>query len=202
MMQLALQRSFTIGNKQYAATRTLSGNIASQFEETLAAAQPGTLTTRTSNTDGTLTMNNAGHGITNGVRLDIYWNNGANVAYGATVGVVSGTSVPFTGAQGTVLPAASTAVTAMIPVAIPFSITGNNMQALTAYSDKPGLFVFADATPTTKLAVELITAADAYGWGVGDVAANPLAGLTVTQCFISHSDGVNTSVMRAGMLTN
>ncbi|MBK9128182.1 MAG: hypothetical protein IPM13_10320 [Phycisphaerales bacterium] len=65
----------------------------------------GTLTTRTSDTAGTLTME-SGHGIATGNTIHVYWDGGKRI--GVTVGTVSGTSVPISGGSGDNLPDAST----------------------------------------------------------------------------------------------
>lgn len=69
----------------------------------------GTLTTRTSDSVGTLTMD-SGHGITTGQGLDLYWDDGDGARIGMVVGTVSGDSVPVSGGAGFVLPSASTSV--------------------------------------------------------------------------------------------
>jgi hypothetical protein len=79
----------------YALSQTTDGALVK--DPTLAAAKGGTLTTRTSDTAGTLTMS-SGHGITDGQVIDIYWSTGQVTS--ATVGTVATNSVPFTGATG------------------------------------------------------------------------------------------------------
>src|SRR4051812_13463763 len=79
-----------------------SGHIV---DAPLGAAKTGTLTTRTSNTVGTLTMT-AGHGITTAALQDIYWDGGSR--RNVTVGTVATNSVPFSGGIGDNLPAAAT----------------------------------------------------------------------------------------------
>jgi hypothetical protein len=72
----------------------------------------GTLTTRTDNETGTLTMS-SGHGITTGQFIDLYWATG--IRRGITVGTVSVNSVPIgadNSGSGNNLPSASTAIVA------------------------------------------------------------------------------------------
>ncbi len=69
----------------------------------------GTLSTRTSDYVGVLTMA-SGHGIVTGQYLDLYWNTGADVSVGMRAGTVSGLTVPVTGGTEP-LPASSTAIT-------------------------------------------------------------------------------------------
>ena len=104
---------------------TRTGDSLKVWEVSLPVAEAGSLTTRASDTAGTITMTDGGHGIATGEVVDIYWSGG--VAYGATVGTVSGTSVPFTGASGDVLPIATTAVTVAEQVSINSTIDGDNI---------------------------------------------------------------------------
>lgn len=98
------------------------------------AAKEGTLTTRSTDTTGTITLA-ADHGVTTGATVDLYWAGG--LRYGVTVGTVSGTAVPISGGAGTVLPAQDTAVTVGPTVLADFVVTGDNivimgMQAVAA----------------------------------------------------------------------
>lgn len=72
-------------------------------------AKAGTLSARTGNTTGTLTLS-TGHGITTGDVVDLYWSGGFR--YNVTVGTVSGNSVPLSDSGGgDNLPALNAAVT-------------------------------------------------------------------------------------------
>ncbi len=113
--------------KTFSFQRDLSSDGAIMKDPSLAAAKTGTLTTRTSDTAGTLTMS-SGHGITDGQVIDIYWSTGQVTS--ATVGTVATNSVPFTGATGPVLPAAATAVTVMVQQSEAFSFLDANLAGL------------------------------------------------------------------------
>ena len=68
-----------------------------------------TLTTRASDTAGTLTASSSTHYVATGSTVDVRWSGGTRT--NVTVGSVSGTSIPFSGGAGDVLPAESTAIT-------------------------------------------------------------------------------------------
>lgn len=104
-----------------------SGSAAISMSETLAAAKTGTLSTRTDNTSGTLTMS-SGHGITTGAKIDLYWDGG--VRYGVTVGTVSTNSVPISSGAGDNLPLVTTAITAVIESTANVYIDGTNARIL------------------------------------------------------------------------
>lgn len=75
-----------------------------------AAVKVGTLTTRTSDTAGTATLE-SGHGVTSSAtNQTFYWveNGLLKSRRNTTIGTVSGTSVPFSGGTGDNLPATST----------------------------------------------------------------------------------------------
>ena len=151
---------------------------------TVPAAQPGVLTTHTTNTTGSLTMTNANHGIITGQRIDIYWTGGQ--CYGAVAGTVSGLVVPIASVSGgSNLPASSTAVIIGISTVAAFPCTGNNIQGLVASSSKLSYFVFNSGSDIVAL---LVQAGDLYEWYVGATYANPLASSTPTVVYMSHND--------------
>ena len=110
---------------QSAIVRTGSAPIG--LSETLPAAKTGTLTTRTDNTDGELTMS-ASHGITTGATIDIYWSGGSR--YGVTVGTVATNAVPISGGAGDNLPIATTAITATLRTTANLYIDGDNVKLI------------------------------------------------------------------------
>ena len=122
-----ISRNASAVGQSWNGVRTLTTDGQLGKSPTIAAAKTGTLTTRTSDTAGTLTMA-SGHGITTGAKIDIYWSSGQ--ATNATAGTVSGNSVPFTSATGPVLPAADTAVTVMVQRDEDFSFLDANLAAL------------------------------------------------------------------------
>ena len=173
------------------------------------AAQPGTLTTRTGDRAGTLTMTNAGHGIITGQRFDLYWTGGS--CFGVIAGTVSGTSIPFTTVQGgDVLPAAATAIIAGIAQSVAFELAGDNISALVcgrATANVRCYYVFTEALSVLALAV-LNQSGLVYVWdgttkatgpvgsgpigsaSISAVILNPLANTNPTKVWISHADTV------------
>jgi hypothetical protein len=165
-------------------TVTYTGSAVVAATPTIPAAQSATLTTRTSNTAGSLTMTNSSHGIVTGQVVDLYWSNGQ--CYGAVVGTVAGTTVPIASvAGGAVLPAAASAITVGIQVTTPFSVVGDNLQSLAVFAPQPGYAVFNDGS-TDCYAAYLGTAGQIDAWKPEDVRANPLATKTITKVRMSH----------------
>lgn len=170
-------------------SQTISGESQALASPTVPVAVSGVLTTRTDDTSGSITMDAGGHGITTGARVDLYWTGGS--CYGATVGTVSGNTVPITDvAGGDVLPSATTAIRVGKCVEAPFAITGNNITGLVASSPVQGYIVAADGS--SDLAVWELSAGKLSIWDPSEAAASPLAGDTPTKAFFSHGD-VNTA---------
>lgn len=128
MATITIGRTAQALGKQFNYAKTITADNALVSDPaSIAAAKTGTLTTRTSDTAGTLTMD-SGHGFTDGQVIDIYWADGQCTE--ATIGTVATNSVPFTGATGDVLPLADTAITAMVQRSEPFSAVDGDIQAL------------------------------------------------------------------------
>jgi hypothetical protein len=153
--------------------------------KSVPAAQPGILTTHTTNTTGTLTMTNLGHGITTGQRIDIFWATGQ--CYGAVAGTVSGTTVPIASVSGgSNLPANGTPVTVGIPTAAAFDAVGNNVAALVcSLPTADGYFVFNTGSADI---VGLFVQNGLFVWTSDEPTTNPLAGATSTTVYCSHNN--------------
>lgn len=171
-----------------------SDNKVGSSPASVPIAKEGALTTRTSDTVGTLTMD-ASHGITTGVLIDIFWSGGSR--YGVTVGTVATNEVPITSGTGDALPADETDITAMLSLANQenFVLDGDDAVCIVLKSNVPSYvrFIASDGT-TVHLTVELeaddsTTTKYVYLWdGTG---TNPLAGVDVS--FIGFTHGSTTA---------
>lgn len=197
--------SANIEGHSYAQITTVNSDNLAMSEKSVSggAAPSGTLTTRTTNVAGTLTMASGSHGITTAARLDIYWDAGTGMgsgcAYGATVGTVSGTSVPFTVANGDILPAATTAVIAKVPEVESIVVTGSNVTGIGISSAFAGTVVVAAGA--TNALPQRFTTAGAYNWNSTTGGTNPLSGASITQIFMSHAS-TSAATMSASLLYN
>ena len=126
-------------------TRTGDGELA--VDPSLPVAQAGTLSTRTDDDTGTITMDSGGHTIATGNTVDVYWNGG--VQYGVTVGTVSGTSVPIDAGSGDNLPTQDTAVTVVAQTSVTCSIDGDNAKIVAVYLEP------SSSTDTTAAHVDM-----------------------------------------------
>lgn len=169
----------------YENTLSLSGDSVERATPTVPAAKSGTLTTRTDANTGTFTMS-SGHGFTTGNKVDVFWAGGQRRAMDATV---TGDSVVLDGGAGDDLPALNTAVTAMVPVDVPFVVDGDDVIALAAHSPVPGYVVWFDDenTPAAIPAATFVVDRTESGlWASGNGVTNPLDGEITTSVKFSH----------------
>lgn len=187
-------RSVTIDNDVYSQSFTVTSNSIERTSPSVPAAKTGALTTRTNNTDGTLTMD-AGHGFATGNLIDLYWNGGSR--RGVVCGTVATNSVPISGGAGDNLPVNNTPITAAIPTQITMAITGDDCEAIASYCPVSGNVVFRNGT-TVLLAHQILpNLGGSRLWVLGEGITNPLAGVTVTNVVLSHGDSTQAQTMRA-----
>lgn len=184
-------RSYGVVGLSFNAGVTISSDLAIPWSISLAAAKTGTLSTRSDDNTGTLTME-GGHGITTGSRLDVYWATGSR--RGVTVGTVSGTSVPIDLGSGDNLPAQSTAVTAM-PSEEALAVTGNNAVAVAVNCPVGGTVVFAASNNSEIYARVQTSSVPSFVWTENDGGTNPLADATVAKVFLSHGSSAAASIL-------
>jgi hypothetical protein len=191
MFDVTISKQFSAAGKSFSHSQTISAPHVEAVEETIAVAQDASLTTRTSNTAGTLTMVNSSHGITTASHIDLYWLDADGVtwhfAHNALVGSVSGTSVPFSGAGGENMPAADSDIIAALVNTFSIDITGNNVAALLMGTDFAACqIVLIDSGGPTNLIIAPIQPNACYEY-CGEFT-NPLAGDTVDTVHMSHAD--------------
>jgi hypothetical protein len=178
------------------ATATITGETVLSAMPDVPAAWAGGLTTRTNDTSGTITMDDADHTISTGARVDIYWSGGQ--CYGAVVGTVAGTAVPIVSVTGgSVFPAAATDVIVCETVEVPMSFDGDNMKAVAAQAPSARSY-FVMNNGTYDLNPQYLAAGGFYFWHNALADTNPLAGELPTKVFISHADvdrTINNSII-------
>ncbi len=181
-------RGYNVAGQTFGVNAVITSNLLTGWSVTLAAAKIGQLTTRTNGTDGTLTMN-AGHGFTNGQKIDIYWDGGS--CRNATIGTVATNSVPFTGASGDALPIVSTAITAQVPTSESIVVTGNNVVSYGVGFPGGGTCVFAASGPTEVAAAVVLAPGTSTVYSSTDGGSNPLAGGSILT--VRLTQGATTS---------
>lgn len=181
-------------NVNVSLAKTATGSIAQS--QALAAAKTGSLTERTDNTAGELTMT-TGHGITDGARIAIFWSGGC--AYLGTVGTVVGNAVPFTGAAGDNLPVKDTAVTVQVMTPLDVDFDGDKAEIVAASFRRRGVVVFEDSDDAVLDAGD-IAAGEGYVYVSGLSQSNPLAGNPVDQVWVASGDSDDTNAFVLGVL--
>lgn len=175
-----------------------SGSASVGLVESLAAAKTGTLTTRTDNTDGELTMS-ASHGITTAAVIDLHWTVAGvpGVRYGVVVGTVATNAVPISGGAGDNLPADETAITAVLPTTANVYIDGDNTKLLAIELKTTdtslrtaGHVSFRDASDDLIAELDLVTNVPRI-YDIEGGSSNPFTGDPIT--YIEASNG-NSSV--------
>lgn len=179
------------GNISRQLTRERDGGLA--YDITVPKGYAGTLSTRTDNETGTLTLS-SGHAITTGMVIDLYWSGGKRT--GITVGTVSGTSVPI-GADdsgaGDNLPAQDTAIVASQRIPFNIAIDGDELSLLgvqmnytntTETAESRAIFVDSadDVIATLNLTANEV---QLYDVTAGD--DNPFTGDPITDAFVSNA---------------
>lgn len=209
-MTATITKSHSLDGKNYAENQTLTANRSLSTElSAVPAAYSSTLTTKTNNTSGSLTLP-GGHSVTTGSLVDIYWVVGGvnKCAFACTVGTVSGNTVPISSVLGgDALPASATAVVVALCQTMPLVLVGNNLVALmmtwqtAAGATGRGTFTFVDGSSALLLNKQLNqnTVSD---WYTNAAATNPLAGVTTGYLYLSHSVTTAPQAMRVGALTN
>jgi hypothetical protein len=161
-------------------------------------AQDSTLTTRTSNTVGTLTMTVAAHGIVTGQVVDLYWSPNGKRA-GVTVGTVSGTTVPFTGGAGDNLPIATTEIFVGVRVGVDFKVNGTNVTAILLAVPVGFDAIFAwDAAGTAEAVWQYVIGGNPFIWP--GINSNILAGVITVKMWMSTDNTVAVCDPQAGVL--
>lgn len=182
----------------YIKQSSVTGNSGERTTPSVAAAKTGSLTTRTNATTGTLTMD-AGHGFTTGVVIDLFWSGGSR--RNITVGTVATNSVPISSGSGDDLPAAATAITAMIPTEVVFEVDATSgCQAVQAACATNSWVVLRDASDTVLVAYQIRAGENAAAWVNSGMGSNPLSAAAVANVLLSHGDSTQAQTVTAAVV--
>lgn len=218
-----LSKSFSIGGKSFNEARTISGgqlilrevSLAAAFTGTVTSAMTSTTTTTTTlppggSVNGTLNLTSVS-GLSIGDYLDVYWTGSqpnplSGALYGATIEDIAGTTVFFTGgvqwSVGTSFPSNGTTITCAVPTSLPVAFTGSNALSLVTYCDWPAIFVWDTAVRANTYARVTPIQSGVDHWETPSQVANPVAGASITQMFVSHSNSNGTATVRFAAIVN
>jgi len=194
-LQGIITSNIAIGGSNFSSSTTITDSGQIGADVTLTAGQAGTLSTYTSTTGGTATLS-IGHGITTGVKVNIYWTGGCR--YGVTVGTVNVNSVPFSLGAGTDLPIQTTAIVVALCTTINVDVTGNDVSIIAAQGSQAGNVTFYASNDSVISNVEL-TAGYAWMYNENDGGTNSLADATVAYALAATS-AVSSSSFKLALL--
>lgn len=179
-----------------------SGDDLIDLEVTLPAGKSGTLTTRTDDNTGVVTVA-SGHGITASDTVDVYWATGRR--YGVDVTTAGATTLDIDLGSGDNLPAQSTAVVVVKQVVVNKAIDGDNVEIigfLATLAADTGFGVritFFDAVSGGGSAVGNGIDLDPNSPFVLDIeggATNLLTGSPILSFVASNGDGSNACTLK------
>lgn len=202
---VAVVSNLQIGGIPFNLSETLTGDEVESVVTEVPVAWGGTLSTRTDNDTGTLTMDDAGHLISTGDLVDLYWDGGTRRR--VVVGTVSGTSVPFgavTAGAGDNLPVATTAIVMCEVVKRQMPATIADIQGIAMKCDFESQFHFMEDATTEAWnkhidpsQAGLETSAAWYG----SMGATPITGTVLIEVWMSHADVDATHVMSSALIS-
>ena len=196
----SLAYAVSIGSINHSKIRT--GDDLIDLQVTLPAGKSGTLTTRTDDDTGVVTVA-SGHGITGSDTVDVYWSGGRR--YGVDVTATAATTIDIDLGAGDNLPAASTAVVVVKQVIVNKAIDGDNvaiigfLAELAASTGFGVRITFFDAVSGGGSAVGNGIDLDPNSPFVLDVeggATNLLTGSPILSFVASNGDGSNACTLK------
>lgn len=183
-----VSKTITIDGVTFGGSNTYSdeGVIKEQLSASaMIPGKAGVLSTRGSNTAGTIT--GTSHGITTGDAVSVFWPGGKR--YGVVAGTVDGDDVPISGGSGDNLPLADVEVVICKEQEI---ITGFDAARASLFAVKlgvAGIVQFRDTTDANSLVVALPAGSD-YDWANDSGIANPFTIDLVTKIVVSFNSFV------------
>ena len=199
---MSSQRSFALSGalagKSMSGTIRRTGTGETNAESTLNAAVASTLSTRTDNTNGTLTLP-SGHGLVTGT-FDLYFTNGIRRTVSGTV---TANSMAITLGTGDNLPAANATVNVSVPVTVDFDSTGSTIILAAVAQQRRASITFQTVAPAAIFSLDLgrvdETTAEPWLWASGGNVASPFTS-DVAQLQLSNGSSVGTNVVTIGVL--
>lgn len=185
---------------------TVAAQNAATSQLTVAAATPGTLTTRTDADTGIITLT-GGHGLSSGTG-DVFWNDVTTGIKGSRRGMtwtVAVNALTVDGGTGDDLPATSTVMGVMVPVSEVMVVVGNNAKWSEVYAQFPALtsgdayVAFLTSGPADIAVYQLSGDVTSDGWlGATIGLTNPFA--SVSTATVTYSHGETSALVMGAIL--
>lgn len=187
----------TIAGVTFNSTIDKEDELEVIFRRSLPAGKTGTLSTRTDDDTGVLTVA-SGHGITDADTVSVFWDGGYR--YGLVVTATTATTISINIGAGTVLPIATTAITVGKEEEHALAVTGDSLTVFAVDCDLRASAHFRDSIDASLLAYDLLT--DEGRLWMKDLGfTNPLAGDVVANVILANG-GTTATEFRIGMLTS
>lgn len=164
----------------------------------LAAGKAGTLSTRTDDDTGVVTLG-AGHGVTTDDVVEVYWSGG--LRYGMDVTVVDGNNVTIDLGSGDNLPSQDTAVVIGVRTELDADFDGDQIEIIAVQCNKRGHIEFQKGDDTVIDSQEL-TANEPWTWISGQGVANPLTGDPVGKIQVSCGEAAEATLFIGVLFDN
>lgn len=182
-----ISSNITIAGSSISNRATLTSDTWASWTDTLEAADGGSLTTRTSDTEGVITLDDSAHALETGDVLDIYWTGGKRRGVAVVVSVDEAT---ISGGSGDVLPTQASDISVAKVKEVDMDFNPSNMRAIAVSLNQAGQLVFINSS-NAELANYTLVADQGWMWFDGNGYDNPL-----TDSTDSSSDDDYVSKMR------
>ena len=184
MSQLIAYIGWRLGLKSIDSVVIREDETQASSDVSLPAAVSGTLTTRTSDSVGVVTV--ASHSITTSDKVAVFWSGGYR--YNVAVSATSGTTISIgSGGSGDNLPAASTALTVCKETTLSFSHVGNDIKGMVVHSPQRMSMNVRDTVPASQVAAD-VPANEGWFWISNATGTSPFAGDTLQDIILANAD--------------
>jgi len=182
-----ISSNITIAGTTISNNASITSDTWASWTDTLEAADGGSLTTRTSDTEGVVTLDDSSHALETGDVLDLYWTGGKRRGVAVTISVNEAT---ISGGSGDVLPTQGSDISVAKVKEVDMDFNPTNMQAIAVSLNQGGQLVFINSS-NAELANYTLVANQGWMWYDGNGYDNPL-----TDSTDSSSDDDYVSKMR------
>lgn len=199
------QLEHRVGGLSFTQNESVLADQLAALDKSVGVAYAGTLTTRTDDDTGviTITPGGAGANFVATDRVDVYWEvsgvkgsrRGMKVSSVAGDAITVGTVAGDIGV-GDIFPAAASVVQLAKSTAYELRFDGADLKALFGQGEARSIIVIASSVDTEELYIHIATAGMVYAWLLSSGVANPLAGDVITKVFVSHNDTTASKVVK------
>lgn len=192
-----IRKTVQVAGESVSSTLTRTGEgLLCPWNGALDAAVDGTITTRTDDNTGVLTLG-SGHGLTDSDTVGVYWDGG--VRYGMTITAYDTTTITVDGGAGDNLPVLTTVVYAGKETTIDTDFTANDLEYLLVHATARASVEFKSEADASHLEID-VAADQAWDWMSDLGVANPMAGDTVGKIVASSGSTTAATVTISALI--